>query len=616
MEKVDSILSKLPNLPGVYLFKDKNREIIYIGKAKDIKKRVSQYFRAKPGSLKTRLLVSKIECIDFICTSSEKEALLLEFSLIKKYRPKFNIVLRDDKAYLLFKLDYSHPYPRLQLTRKVVKKNKCKYFGPYTSANAARQTFSIINKIFPLRKCKDTIFRNRTRPCLEYHINRCLGPCCIDVDKSEYMTLVKQVEMFLQGKNQNLIKELEKNMWHAANQFEFEKAAILRDRIVEIKKTLEQQRVILPQHGDIDIVAIEQGEDVLGIGVLFVRNGRMLDHKSFVFAKEKSGFWGGERDDLVMQDILRSFLFQFYSTHPFIPNEIVLPFELEDRSIEEFLREKKKGRVRIIFPTKSLYKDLMRLARLNIFKGQRTKDWSRLMGISKIFSMCHIPNRIEVVDASHLGGKITLVGQVVYENGDFKKQDYRVYRFSNLDGSMDDYLTLGEWAKRRYKSGPPWPDLLIIDGGKGQLNVVLNVFKEIFNGSVPFKLISIAKGKGRGGGDKVYVPGRKNPLPMAKGSKELLFIQLLRDNCHRYVIGNLKKRYSKYTIKSSIENITGVGPKTAKLLWNNFNSLEGILNVSLEDLQKVSGIGRKRAKQIYSGLQKIKEQVKNLEKSK
>jgi excinuclease ABC subunit C len=609
---VDTIkmeLCKLPHSPGVYLFKDEKGEIIYIGKAKDIRKRVSQYFRSLSNSPKTKLLVSKINSIDFICTSSEKEALLLEFSLIKKHRPRFNIVLRDDKAYLLFKLDLTHPYPRIQLTRKITKKNNCKYFGPYTSAKAARETLKLINKIFPLRKCKDSIFRNRTRPCLQYHINRCLGPCCLEVDKNEYMELIKEVEMFLKGKDSHLISNLEKKMWDASEKYEFEKAAQLRDRILKVKKTLEQQRVIFPKGGDLDVIAIEKDKELLGIGILFIRSGKVIDHKNFVFDKEKLNFLLTSEKHSIKQEILRSFLYQFYSLHPFIPEKILLPCELKDVSIEEFLKEKKGKSVELLSPRTNLHRDLLRLATINIFKKQ-IKNYNELLKLSKILGISNIPKRIEIIDCSHMMGKQTMVGQIVFEDGNLKKEDYRIYRFSELDDIKDDYLALRRWAKKRFASGPPWPDLLIIDGGKGQLNVVKSSFQEEFNDSLPFKIIAIAKGKRTGDPqDKIYIHGRKNPLSLKKGSKELLFIQFLRDNAHRFVITRMKKSFKKKSLESSIEKIAGVGPKTAKILWNHFNTLEHLLSASIDDLIKVPGIGKRRAEQIYSGLQKIKEQV-------
>ncbi len=608
MVKVGGI-DNLPHSPGVYLFKDRDEVVIYVGKAKDIKKRVFQYFRTKNLSPKTNLLVSKINSIDFICTSSEKEAFILEFNLIKKYRPKYNIVLRDDKSYLLFKLDLNHPFPRVQITRKFVSKPQCKYFGPYTSAKAARETYKLINKIFPIRKCKDTIFKNRTRPCLQFHIKRCLAPCCFDVKREYYLEIIKEVQLFLKGRNKELISKLEKEMWNASDNLEFERAASIRDRIREIKKTLEQQRVLILMREDMDVFALEQEEAHLGVGVLMLRGGRVVGEKDFVFNGDTINFneIGGPKERF--SDVLSSIIYQFYSTQPYIPDKILIPSKGIDPHVVDLLEEKKGKKVHIIFPSTSKLKDLIRLASINIFKEKNSKYTMELIAISKLLNMPSVPRRIEVIDASHIMGKHTMVGMVVFENGELKKDKYRIYRFEELDDKRDDYLTLLSWTERRFKSGLPWPDVLIIDGGRGQLNTVRYGFKELFGSTIPFKMISIAKTKGRDRGDKIYIAGRKNPIILPRDSKELLFIQFLRDNVHRYIVSRTRKRAESTSLKSLIQSINGVGPKTYRLMWGYFGSLDRILSASPMELKNVPGIGKKRAEEIYLGLQKIKEEV-------
>ncbi|WP_461832973.1 excinuclease ABC subunit UvrC [Desulfothermus sp.] len=609
METIKQI-SSLPQSCGVYLFKNSHDKVIYVGKAKNIKKRVSQYFRSYVTSDKTQLLVSEISNIDFICTSTEKEALLLEFNLIKKYRPKYNILLRDDKAYLLFKIDLNHPYPRIQITRKIVKKNNCKYFGPYTSAKAARQTYKLLNKIFPIRKCKDTIFKNRTRPCLQYHIKRCLAPCCLNVSKKEYMELIHEVELFLKGKNQKLISKLEKEMWNASDKLEFEKAAQIRNKIFEIKKTLEQQRVILPTNGDMDVFSIDINEQLVGVGILILREGRLVDQKDFQFSHEKIRPFELDREH-ILKEILNAVIFQFYSINPYVPDKILLPINYNlDPQVLDFLQVKKGKKIQMISPTTSTHKDLLRLASLNIFKENLPKQMKELIGLSKLLKMDNIPKRIEVIDASHIMGKHTMVGMIVCEHGELKKHEYRIFKFEDLDETRDDYLTLHLWTQKRFKLGAPWPDLLIIDGGKGQLNAVKQGFEKLFNGPVPFKLISIAKPRQNMEPDKIYIMGRKNPLILPKNSKELLFIQFLRDNVHRFTISKTRAKARKTTIQSDLTKIKGIGPKTFKLLMSHFNSLDNILNVTCDELKKIPTIGESRSKQIYLGLQNLKEEVK------
>ncbi len=609
MEQLD--LTKLPEGPGVYLFKDQNEKVIYVGKAKNIRKRVSQYFYSKQDSPKTKVLVSKIKKIDFFCTHSEKEALLLEYNLIKKYRPKYNIVLKDDKSYLLFKIDLNHEYPRIEITRKTQYKSNCKYFGPYTSAKAARETYKILNTIFPLRKCKETVFKNRTRPCLQFHIKRCLGPCCTEVNREEYMELIKEVELFLKGNSDVLIKKLEKEMWIAADKLEFEKAALIRDKIKKIRYTLKKQRVIIPKNIDMDVFSLDKKEDLIGVGILLIRNGRLIDQKKFIFRGEKIEFqlcFHNEQE--VYIDILQSVMYQLYSLSSMIPDKILLPFKLENMEIKEFLKEKKGKNVALLSPTTNEHKDLLRLASLNIFKEEPASHLKELIKLSEILKLTNIPKRIEVIDASHIGGEYPMVGLVVMEEGELKKNEYRIYHLKELGTTRDDYLILRTWAKKRVSSGPPWPDLLIIDGGKGQLHVVEKSFLEELK-DIPFKIISIAKGKNNEE-DRVYISHRKNPLPLKPGSKELLLIKFLRDNVHRFVLSKTTVAAKNSLITSEIEKIKGIGKKRAKLLWDEFKSLDKLLSASAHELKNVKGIGEKRAEELFLHLQKLKEQFKSL----
>ncbi len=607
-------VSSLPILPGVYIFKDKEGEILYVGKAKDIKKRVSSYFSRGFVSPKTSVLIKRIHQIDVICTRTEKEALLLEFSLIKKHRPSFNIVLRDDKAYLLFKLDKRADFPRLEITRRVKREKGCRYFGPYTSAKAARSTFKLISKLFPLRKCRDPLFKNRTRPCLQFYMNRCLAPCCREVDKKEYMKIVRQVELFLEGRSRQLLRSLEEQMWQAAEREAFEEAAMIRDRLFEVKKTLETQSVILPHEGDVDVVGIVVEENKTKIGVLFVRGGRAEETYLYEFDREILDFSLPIRGDYPIQmELLETFLVQFYSIHP-LPPKVLISHSLKNDIIKEFLWEKGGRGVDIHVPSTEEEKNLMELIHINLLKEKQERFLPELCALGRIFQLPSPPLRIEAIDASHLGGECPTVGQVVFERDCLKKQDYRIYTFPHLAGIGDDYALLYNWAKKRYKSGPPWPDLLLIDGGKGQLRVVKRAFEELFDGEVPFKFLAIAKGSGPRcwSLDRIYLPGRKNPLSLKKNDKLLLFLQYLRDNVHRFVKSRMTSSLRRARDKQSkLEEIPGVGPHMASLLWKHFGSLASMVEASEEDLVKLPGIGHKKAKLIYSGLQKIREQVKN-----
>ncbi len=579
-------LERLPDQPGVYIFKDSEDKILYVGKAANLQKRVRSYFYSKNHSVKTKVLVSKIKKIDFFCTNTEKEALLLEGSLIKKHKPKFNVVLKDDKNYLLFKIDKTQKYPAIYLTRKVEKDGSV-YFGPFVSAKSARETLKAINRIFPIRKCKDTVFKNRVRPCLQYYIKRCLAPCVFDVDEKKYAKIVKELELFLSGRSKELIKKLEEEMWKASENMEFEKAAILRDQIRAIKDTLERQSVVDPEGKDKDVVVMQKDKNFIFVCVLFVRQGKLLDYKVFKL---------NDPSTLEDKEIFKSFLFQFYSPSKFIPEEIIVPVSLNEDLLEDVLSEWKGKKVRIKTPTSWKDKDLINLAYKNL---SNEKENIKEISLDYFYPILgSVPNRIEAVDVSHIGGTGTLVGQVVFEDGQLKKDDYRIYKIDN--SNYDDYEALREWVRRRVKSGPPWPDLVVVDGGKGQLKAVFEEFKKA-NLNLP--VMAIAKPTDKEEIDKVYF--YKDKFIKLEHFEGLRFLQFLRDNVHRFVLSR-QRRSRKKNLISELEKLKGIGPKIAALLWTNFKSLEKILDLKEEDLIKLPGIGEKKAKIIHNSLNEFK----------
>ncbi|MFW6415722.1 MAG: excinuclease ABC subunit UvrC [Thermodesulfobacteriota bacterium] len=638
-----------PRNPGVYLFKDMQGKIIYIGKANDLRKRLSSYFRPLdqlPG--KTRVMLGRIENIDYLCTNTEKEALLLEASLIKKHKPKYNIVLRDDKSYILFKLDKTQDYPRLSLTRTVARDGSV-YFGPFTSANSARETLKFINNYFPLVKCKDTVFKNRTRPCLQYYINRCLAPCVYQVSIQEYRKYVRQVELFLEQGSSKLLGELNREMQQASNALQFEQAARIRDRIHAIKKTVEQQTVVLPEGGDMDIIGISRQMGSISIGVLFIRQGKLLDSKTFswdlIFEDDltascpakgteagqgKHGNSGSSRDTCndsedEYSEVVRNFLIQFYVRGRFIPESIVLPEKLFDSSIKEVLTERRGKGINIHTPEGSKEKNLMQMAESNAFQRQsRDREEDILASLRRKLHLKSLPCRIEAIDASHLSGTGVVVGQVVFENAVARKDSYRIYKFPELKDSFDDYAALSGWVERRIRSGPPWPDLVVIDGGKGQLNAVARTIQDwmehtgsmdsrdfkaghVDSGSISWEIVAISKGESGvdSSVDKVFLPERKNPVNLRSGEKELLFLQNIRDNVHRFVLSKQKGLRKQDTYVGTVATLEGIGPKTAQKLWSNFNSVQEMKQASLDTLQSMQGIGEKKARKIQSALQKI-----------
>ena len=598
------VASEYPDTPGVYLMKDSTGKILYVGKAISLRKRLSSYFR--PGAKltpKNESLVRRVRRVDTLLAGTEKEALLLEASLIKKHRPRYNIVLRDDKQYVLFKLEKRSEYPRLLITRKAARDGSV-YFGPFTSAAAARQTWKLLGRAFPLRKCADSVFRNRVRPCLYHDIGQCLAPCVREVDRNEYLDLVKRVEMFLRGRSGELLDVLEREMSELAESLEFEKAAVLRDRIRDVRRTVERQAVVLQREADLDALALAETSTGLGLGQVVVRQGRLLDEKRF--------FWPG----LTLEEgpeALQSFLNQYYDGGRLIPGRIVLPYDAEVGTLAELLAERREGAVRIVTANSVEERGLVDLARNVAARDDpRNTDTDLADLLAARLRLGARAERIEGVDASHLGGKGLRVGQVCFVQGHPVKEEYRLYAFPELEGAGDDYAALAAWMKRRIDAGAPWPDLILLDGGKGQLAAVeraLNEFWQAEPSEPRPELASIAKGPSRRAGeleDRIFRPGRKNPLNLAPGSPELLFLQRVRDESHRFVIGRQRSSRKSNVLRSEVLSLPGIGPKTARLLWDRFGSLDAMLEAGEEGLRKVPGIGAQRAAQIAGRLKSLR----------
>lgn len=583
------------------MMKDDKGRIIYVGKAANIRKRLGSYFRPdKALSPKTRVMMSRVHRIDIITTISEKDALLLEASLIKKHRPRYNIVLRDDKQYVLFKIDLTQPYPAIQLVRKAGRDDSL-YFGPFTSGNAARQTLQVINKVFLLRKCGHKKFRNRVRPCLQYYIKRCLAPCCLEIDEQEYKNQVNRVDLFLSGRSESLFKKLNEDMFKASQELKFEKAAIIRDQIQALQQTVKSQSVVIPGGDDLDVFDLVKWEKGLCTGIIFVRQGKVLDSKNFFWPEHEVS----EKED--MENALVSILSQFYNQDSFIPEKIVLPIKLHDYSIRQVLSDYRGKSVNIVRATGENMKALLRMARHNSLQAASRSQNVQGVNLSKIFKTEKEIVRVECIDVSHQSGQNTRLGKVVFENGEPVKSDYRIYNLSHV-APGDDYQAMSEFVSARIYKGEPWPDLLLIDGGMGQMNAVIKTLKNN-DIEISFQIAAIAKGPTRSQGqlhDQVFIPGRKNPLALKPGSPELLFLQKVRDVAHDFAIGSLRKSSSKSLRQSQLENIPGIGPKKAKALWEYFKDLDLILNTSEKELLNVPGFGPHTAQKTFVALQKLK----------
>lgn len=642
MEKPNAI----PTSPGVYLYKDKGGRIIYVGKARNLKKRVLSYFRPDEQlTAKTRAMMSHAVSVEFLTTSTEKEALLLEASLIKKHRPHYNIVLRDDKQYILFRIAVKSAYPRLEAVRKV-KKDGAHYFGPFTSSQAARETWKTLHSVFPLRRCSDRAMKNRVRPCLYHHIGLCLAPCSGEVSQEAYFEIIQKVELLLSGKSRELLENITRKMEEASENLEFEEAAKLRDQKFAIEKTLEKQGVVFHNGADMDVMGLCSRGDGLALAVLFVRGGQVIDKAAF--------FWAG----LVMEDaneLLLGFLTQFYSQDKDIPPRIVLPWTLTAEKEESVESPALIGALGADYALQEHEEDLESIAAmLSEWRGAnvrivaaRTKDDEKLVEIAKnnaretvykrsdlgmderlasLFKVQEPIRRIECVDVSHTSGTATKVGLVVYQDGKPHKTDYRVWNMENTNG--DDYLALAQWAKRRAEHGAPWPHLLLIDGGRGQVNVVHASFQEFFSavhvrdsqsfdledGQLPFVLAGIAKARDEQGhadrragnvADRIFLPDRTNPLSFKEGSSELLFLQSIRDATHDFAIGRHRQARSKQGLDAQLLHLPHVGQETAKLLWQHFKSIEEMKKAGVEELMKLPKVGRKKALQLRDSLQKL-----------
>jgi excinuclease ABC subunit C len=594
-----------PASPGVYLMKSAKGKILYVGKAKSLRARLASYFRSDAGhTAKTAALVARIEAVEVLLTASEKEALLLESSLIKKHRPRYNVVLKDDKNYILFKLDRRSSYPRLTFTRRV-ERDGAAYFGPFTSAAAARSTWKELGRVFPLRKCGDRALANRVRPCLYHNIGQCLAPCVLAVDREGYAALVRRVEAFLTGRSAEVLRAVQKEMEQAAEALAFERAAELRDLLRAMRKTVEGQATVLTRLVDMDVVNLAVTETGLGLCLLFVRQGRLLDRKAFYFpglvASEAAWAAG-------------SALLQFYRPESFIPPRLVVPEvlaagaedggegegESDARALAEILEERRGAALRYGPARGREERKLLEMAEANarraaeeaakVAAGDVLTSLARRLDLSRL-------SRLEAVDVSHLGGRGVRVGLVVFEDGEPRKSEYRTYGFPELEGTSDDYRALAAFAAKRAAAGPPWPDLLLIDGGKGQLAAVGRALAAA-GADGAFALAGIAKGERRSKNemdDVIYRPGRKNPLALRPGSPELLFLQRVRDTVHDYSVGRQRQARRKTGLASEVLALPGVGPKTARLLWEAFGSVAAMKAATVEALREKTGLGPRRA---------------------
>lgn len=616
MFDIQEELRKVPDKPGVYLMKDKKGKIIYVGKAVVLKNRVRQYFQSLSGqSSKVRAMVPLIEEFEYIVTDSELEALILECNLIKKYRPKFNVLLKDDKTYPYIKVTMNEEYPRVIMTRRI-QKDGGKYFGPYTNVAAVKETIKLLKKLFPMKTCKKVLPRDigKERPCLNYYIYQCLGPCQGNVDKEEYRMVMKDICSFLSGRQDKIIKRLEEQMKAAAENMEFEKAARIRDKLNSLRHIAEKQKVLSTSDVDQDAIAIAKDETDACTQVFFIRGGKLIGREHFIF--EGMG-------DVEDSELIASFMKQFYSAAEFVPHEILIQSEIDEVDLlQEWLSEKRGGKVYIKVPKKGDKHNLIEMVSENAqvaleqfkrrIKAETETAGDSLKELSEILGLDEVPRRIEAYDISNTGTSEMVASMVVFEDGVPNNREYRRFRIKSQEG-QNDYGSMQEVLYRRFRRAEKekslqdvsnihepekgfsrLPDVIFVDGGLGHLNAANEVLKELGINNIPvFGMVKDNRHRTRG------LVTQNGEIELSENISLLRFVTAIQNEAHRFAIEyNKKLRKDRYK-SSELDNIEGVGEKRRKALLKHFGSISRIKAAEVDELAAVEGISKSTAQKIY-----------------
>lgn len=585
---LQSKLDHLPTQPGVYLFKNAKGDILYIGKAAVLAHRVRSYFqRGGDHNPKTALLVDQVTDLETIVTRSELEALILESNLIKRHRPRFNVVLRDDKQYPYLRLPIKENFPRFSIVRRV-QKDGALYYGPYTPAGALRETLKIIKRAFPLATCKIDIDGTAERACIEFEIKRCMAPCTGNQSKEDYHKIVKQVRQFLEGRDHELLDDLREQMDAAAEREEFEEAARLRDRLFKIQRTLEKQRITQTVSADQDVIGLARRGAAVDVQLLFVRGGLLIGRKDF--------YWptGADATD---EELVVSTIEQFYNKDGQPPKELLIPCPLPETGLfETWLSDKKGEVVRVVAPERGAKHQLVRLAEENALAAlvehlrDEETDRQATAELKRLLRMNTVPNRIEGFDISNILGDQSVGSMVVWEQGEMKKSDYRKFRIKTVQGA-NDFASIQEVVMRRYGQVEdlPEPDLVLIDGGLGQLAAAIDGLRQVGLARLP--IIGLAKARGDKE-ERIFLPGRKNPIILHPTSPATHLVQRIRDEAHRFAVKYHRTLRSKALTSSKLDQIIGIGEITRKRLLGQFGSAEGVTEATDEELRE-AGLGPK-----------------------
>ena len=596
-------LKQLPTSPGVYLIKDAEGSILYVGKAANLHHRVRSYFTIRQKlSPKLQRMVARVNDIDFFVTASEQEALILELNLIKRHRPRYNVRLKDDKTFPYLKINLNEEWPRVYVTRRL-EEGGGRYFGPFASAKSVRQTLKMIKGIFPFRSCSKSITGTDARPCLEYHIRHCLAPCIAAVSRQEYAEVIKQVILFLEGKQEKVVQQLQSKMNDAAEALDFEKAALLRDQIQAVNRVVEGQKIATTVRGEQDVIALASDKDQACVQVFFVRSGKLIGRESFVLQ--------GTRYESPSQ-VMTSFIKQFYDSAPHIPPLLLLQYPVEDmKIIENWLQGKRGAKIHIQVPHRGNKKQLVDIVAENARHSLEQLKIKQLASpraleaalaeIEKELRLPYPPLRMECYDISDIQGTAAVGSMVVFEKGKPKPSHYRRFRIKTVSGA-DDYAMLQEVLRRRFKRSQvsdtsipdTWailPDLVLIDGGKGQLNTTLLAMQETGVTSVP--VASLAKEN-----EEIFIPQQVEPIILPHQSPGLQLLQRLRDEAHRFALSYHQKVHKRETFASALDGIPSIGPKRKRALLKQFGSVQAIQEASIEELATARGMTKSLAKKI------------------
>ncbi len=597
----------LPARPGVYLFKDARGKVIYVGKAKSLRDRVRGYLYAGDGRYQLRFLMERTADVETLVTMSETEALILENNLIKQYRPRYNIKLKDDKSYLSIKVTSKDPWPRVFATRKIVKDGNT-YLGPYASAAGLRDSLDTIRKVFPLRTCSDSVFRNRSRPCLEFQIKRCLAPCVLAVDRAEYQRHLDGAIQLLEGRTEDLVADLTARMKQGAADERFEEAARVRDRIQAVAKVAEKQKVVSHGGGERDVFGFYREGGFIEAQVLLVRAGKLVGHHGYHF----------EDHELPDEEVLSSLAGRFYEGARQAPDEVLLPFPFEGMdALAEYLSGLRVRKVSVGVPVRGDKRRLVEMAIENAAHGlrERTDEGARrekmLAELQRRLGLTSVPKRIECFDISHVQGDCVVASMVAFDEGVPDKTGYRHYKLRDVQRN-DDFAAMKEVLGRRLERGLAQgglPDLIVVDGGRGQLAMAVQVLQEI--GVEGVELAALAKDRvlrdPRGAEiehseERVFRPGRSNPIHLHRNSGALFLLQQLRDEAHRFAITFHRKVRTKRRLQSRLDQVAGIGPSKRRALLSRFGSVKRVAEASVEELMQTPGIDRELAERIRASL--------------